>query len=424
MNPKPNRRDFLRRTAQVSAAIGAPMFVPASALGRGGATPPSERIQMGAIGIGNRGTSDLENFLANTNTHFRAVCDVKLQRRVQSKQLVDQANGNSDCAMYTDLRHLLDRSDLDAVMIATGPNWHAVGSTLAARAGKDVYCEKPCTKNISQSLELAETFRRTGRMFQAGTQRRSIPNFVYACQLARSGRLGKLHTVYAHPAGMAAEMSGWLQPQTEPDLKTVDWDLYLGPAAWRPFNALNLDGFNFEKGGGLVGGGVLEWGSHCVDLCQWANNADDTPAIKYARCENNQLVAEYPNGVKLVLREEGWIPLGSCPVRFEGDRGWVETGDSGRIVYSSPELRSESQVEVGGYPITHHVVNFVNSVKTRTPAICNADVACNSHLTCHAANIALFLNRALTFDPTTHQFVKDAEANRLLSEAQRGPWSI
>ena len=261
----------------------------------------------------------------------------------------------------------LDRDDIDAVLIATGPNWHATAAMYAARAGKDMYCEKPCTKNIAQSLALADTMRRTGRVFQAGTQRRNLPHFAFACELARTGKLGKLHTVYAHPMGMSALMSGWLPAEPEPDKEVVDWDMYLGPASWRPFNAKLLDGFNFEKGGGLVGGGVLEWGSHCVDLCQWAIGADGTAPVEYNPPKDGQIVARYANGVKLVFRETGWIPLGSCPVRFEGETGWVEAGDSGKIVLSSPELIAGRTVaEIGGYPATFHVRDFLDCVKTRS----------------------------------------------------------
>ena len=182
-----------------------------------------------------------------------------------------------------------------------------------------MYCEKPCTKNIAQSLALAETFRRTGRVFQAGTQRRNLPHFAFAVELARRGRLGKLHTVYAHAGGLGTTMSGWPAPEPEPAKEQIDWDLYLGPAAWRPFNAELLDGFNFEKGGGLTGGGCLEWGSHCVDLCQWAAGADDTSPVRYNKLENGRATAVYANGVKLVLRDDGWLPVGSCAVRFEGE---------------------------------------------------------------------------------------------------------
>jgi predicted dehydrogenase len=339
------------------------------------------------------------------------------------KKIADEKYGNNGCAQYGDFRELLDRDDIDAVLIATGPNWHATASMYAARAGKDIYCEKPCTKNIAQSLELAATMRRTGRVFQVGTQRRNLPHFAFACELARTGKLGKLHTVYAHPAGMTALMSGWLPAEPEPDKEVVDWDMYLGPAAWRPYNAKLLDGFNFEKGGGLVGGGVLEWGSHCVDLCQWAVGADGTAPVEYDPPENDRMEARYANGVKLVFRETGWIPLGSCPVRFEGDTGWVEAGDSGKLVLSSPELIAGRDVaEIDGYPATFHVRDFLNCVKTRSQPKGNSEAACYSHIACHAANIALALNRKLKYDVEKHEFVGDAHANRLRSEALREPW--
>ena len=191
----------------------------------------SERIVLGAIGIGNRGSYVLGCFLPEPGVQFVAIAEVKEERRLAVKKKADDLYGNKDCAMYRDCRELLARPDIDAVLIATGPNWHAAAATLAANAGKDMYCEKPCTKNIVESLALAETIRRTGRVFQAGTQRRSLPNFAFAVELARTGKLGKIHTLYAHPMGLKAEMSGWLPAEPEPDKEKVDWDMYLGPAA-------------------------------------------------------------------------------------------------------------------------------------------------------------------------------------------------
>jgi len=396
-----------------------------AALGKDGAVPPSERIVLGGIGIGHRGTYDLSCFLPQPDVQFVAVCDVKASRRAAVKRMADQRYGNQDCQTYRDFRDLLARDDIDAVLIATGPNWHATAAIYAARAGKDMYCEKPCTKNIAQSLALAETMRRTGRVFQAGTQRRNLPHFAFACELARTGKLGKLKAVHAHPAGMATKMSGWLPPEPMPPKEEVDWDLYLGPAAWRPFNRRLLDGFNFEKGGGLVGGGVLEWGSHCVDLCQWAAGADHTAPVEYNPPENGRVVARYANGVELVIRNDGWLPLGSCPVRFEGETGWVEAGDSGKMVLSSPALLAGRKVaEIGGYPATFHVRDFLDCVKTRSQPRANAEAACYSHIACHAANIAIFLGRKVVYDPVKHEFPGDEQANRLRSEALREPWRI
>jgi len=191
-----NRRGFLKTalTAGVVAAT-APMVVRGAVLGRDGGVSPSEQIILGGIGIGNRGRYVLSCFLPNPDVQFVAVCDVQAKRRESVKKMVDDHYGNRDCAMIQDFREVLARTDIDAVLIATGPNWHATAATMAAKAGKDVYCEKPCTKNIAQSLLLRDVFRRTGRVFQAGTQRRSLPNFMFAIDLARFGKLGKLHTL-------------------------------------------------------------------------------------------------------------------------------------------------------------------------------------------------------------------------------------
>jgi predicted dehydrogenase len=420
-----NRRGFLKTALSASAAtLVAPTIIPSSALGRDGAVAPSERIVVGGIGLGNRGTYDLGCFFEQPDVQFVAVCDIKQARREAIKKMTDKHHSNQDCRMYRDFRELLDQSDIDAVLIATGPNWHATAAMHAARAGKDIYCEKPVTKNISQSLILADTMRRTGRVFQAGTQRRNLPHFAFACELARTGKLGKLKAVHAHPAGMTAAMSGWLPPEKEPPKEVIDWDMYLGPASWRPYNAKLLDGFNFEKGGGLVGGGVLEWGSHCVDLCQWAIGDKSVP-VEYNPPRDRRITAKYADGVELVIRETDWLPLGSCPVRFEGETGWVEAGDSGKMVLSSPELLAGRTVaEIGGYPATFHVRDFLDCVKTRGQPKTNAEAACNAHIACHAANIALALDRAVKYDPKKNEFIGDEQANRLRSEALREPWRL
>jgi hypothetical protein len=222
---------------------------------------------------------------------------------------------------------------------------------------------------------------------------------------------------------LGTSTSGWAEPQEEPSKDQVDWDLYLGPSAWRPYNRKFLDGFNFEKGGGLVGGGCLEWGSHCVDLCQWANEADDTAPVEYEPV-GDRLHALYANGVKLILRNDGWLPLGSCPVRFEGETGWVETADNGDVEASSPALLTGMGAKVSGYPADFHVRNFLDCVKSRGQTRANADVACWAHIACHAANVALFLGRKLKYDPVKNEFIGDEEANRLRSEALRDPWVI
>jgi len=414
----------MKTAMSAGAAVVAPQLIPGAALGKDNSVPASERITVGGIGIGRRGGYDLGCFLQQPDVQFLAVCDIKAKRRAEVKAIADRHHGNQDCDTYRDFRDLLERDDIDAVLIATGPNWHCTASVYAARAGKDMYCEKPCTKNIVQSLTLFDTMRRTGRVFQAGTQRRNLPHFAFACELARTGKLGKLKRVHAHPAGMRAKMSGWNKPDPEPPKEEVDWDMYLGPAAWRPYNKPDMNGFHFEKGGGLVGGGVLEWGSHCVDLCQWAVGDIDAP-VEYNPPENGEIICRYADGVELVLREKGWIGLGSCPVRFEGETGWVEAGDSGKLVLSSPGLLAGRKVaEIGGYPATFHVRDFLDCVKTRNQPRTNAKAACYAHIACHGANNALFLGRQLKYDTEKHEYIGDEEANRLRSEALRSPWRI
>jgi len=417
------RRFFKAAAAAAGAVIAAPTIVSAAALGKDGAVAASDRITLGAIGIGNRGSYDLNCILWEPDVQVVAVADVRGVNRKRAKDKVDAKYGSTDCKPYIDFRELLARPDIDAVLIATGPNWHATASITAAKAGKDVYCEKPCTKNIVQSLELAAAFRRTARVFQGGMQRRNLPNFMFCVRLAQDGKLGKLTAVHAHPGGMGTSMSGWMPAEPEPAREEVDWDMYLGPAAWRPFNKRMLGGFNFEKGGGMVGGGVLEWGSHCVDLCQWANSADDTAPVEYFPAEKGRTSAMYANGVKLVIRGDGWLAgMGSCPVRFEGETGWVETGDNAEIVASSPDLLVGKGAAIRGYPANLHIRDFFNCVKSRGAPLANADVACHSHIACHATNIAMFLDRKLSYDPVKNVFIGDQQANRLRSEALRDPW--
>jgi predicted dehydrogenase len=207
----------------------------------------------------------------------------------------------------------------------------------------------------------------------------------------------------------------------------VDWDRWLGPCPWRPYNPLYVQGrwrnfFDFH------GGGILEWGSHTADLCQWANDADHTQPVEYEPEGDNKgpyfVHCRYANGVKLVLRDAGWLGLGSCSVRFEGDRGWVETGDTSKMEGSDnlrPELRPVTDYRSA---LPNHVRDFLNCIRTRSQPRAHADAACNTHIACHAAYIAFQLGRKLTWDPAKGEFLGDAEANRMRSRAMREPWRI
>lgn len=413
-----SRRRFLRSAA---AAPAAPLIVPGSVLGLNGATPPSDRITLGGIGIGRRGQTVLNDFLEQPDVQFVAVCDVRNERREEIKSLADKKYGNRDCAAYSDMFELLARPDIDAVLIATSDRWHALISIYAAKAGKDIYCEKPCSMTIAESRALADTVRRYGRIFQAGTQRRNISNFVLAVEMARSGKLGKLTTVHANTLDPRTTHD-WLPPEPEPPKQLVDWDRWLGPAPWRPYNAAYIAG-RWRGFWDLHGGGILEWGAHTVDLCQWANNADETTPVEYTP-QGNHILCRYANGVQLVMRDTGWMGLGTCSVRFEGDAGWVETGDTGKME-ASENLRSEIQLTtMPGTRALNHVRDFLDCVRSRRQPRSHEEATARAHIACHAAYIAWQLGRTLRWDPAREEFLNDDQANRMRSRAMREPWRI
>ena len=432
MRSQTTRRGFLRRSTMSAAALSLPSIVSSQVLGRDGGVAPSERVTLGVIGIGPRCTYDLKAMLGLPDVQCVAIADVQESRRSAGKRLVDEHYENQDCSLYRDFRELLDREDIDAVLIATGDRWHAPASMMAAEAGKDVYCEKPCGLTIDLCQRLDETFQRTGRVFQAGTQRRSVPNFKRAVQLARSGRLGNLHTLHAS-VYVPHIRTQWLPSESTPDPSVVDWNLWLGPAPWRPYNAKYVSGdwrgfWDFDSGARL-----LDWGAHTLDLCQWANRADDTMPIVYEPSESN-IVCHYQNGVRVVLdflkqpfgnREPHYITrVGVCPVRFEGDEGSVETGDSGEVVVK-PDALAEAlppgAKRVRGLDVTAHAREFFDCVKTRKPTVCNSSVMRRSHVACHVAALSWILGRKLTLNPAT-EVIDDVEANSLRSRQARNPW--
>jgi len=375
---------------------------------------------MGILGSGGRGTYDLGIFLQQPETQFVAVCDVRSERREAAKKIVDEQYGNKDCAQYRDMFELFSRDDIDAVLIATGDRWHTLASILAAKEGKDVYCEKPCSMTIAESRSLADGIRHYGRIYQAGTQRRNIGNFMHAVHLAHSGRLGKLNTVHANTLAPATNHD-WLPAEPELSKDIVDWERWLGPTPWRPYNSAYVAGrwrgyFDFH------GGGILEWGAHTIDLCQWACQMDQTTPVRFEP-QGSTVVAHYANGIKLVMRDSGWLGMGTCSVRFEGEDGWIETGDSGNMLLGPGPLKAEYRefTDAGTDP-TSHIREFLRCVKSRGIPAANADTAAQTHIAAHAAYIASQLGREIQFDPVKEQFLHDEEANRMRSRAYRAPW--
>jgi predicted dehydrogenase len=428
-----SRREFLKRSIAAAGTLALPMIVPASVLGRNGETAPSGRIAFGVIGIGPRMTYDLGGVLPKSDVRCVAVCDVQASRREAGKRLIDQHYGDNACILYRDFRELLDRGDIDAVMIGTGDRWHAQASILAAKAGKDIYSEKPCGLTIGLCQAVDDTMRRTHRIFQAGTQRRSLANYQAAVRLAQTGKLGKLHTLVASVYAPSIE-TAWLPGEPTPSRDVVDWDLWLGPAPWRPYNHDYVAGkwrgqWDFDSGARL-----LDWGAHTVDLCQWANSADDTMPIEYEPV-GNTIVARYANGVKLVLdclqtpfgKRPGWAKSsGTCPVRFVGEDGWVETGDSGRIEVQPASLKAEiegaARKRQPGLDVAAHTRNFFDCMRSRGKPLANSSVMRHSHIACHAAALSWLLKRKLHLDPVKEEFIGDNEANGLRSRPPRATW--
>ena len=423
------RRDFLKTAALTGTMVSAPSVMAGKVLGLDGNTAPSEKIIFGTIGVRSRGWGDLQCFLTHENIQYVANCDIRRDQRERNMDLAKQLYGDNSFKTYVDMNELLIRDDIDAVLIATGDRWHTMASITAAKHGKDVYCEKPLSLTIEESRALANAVNRYGIIYQAGTQRRNIGNFMLAAKIVQSGKLGKITEVHANTL-WPATTHDWLPAQAEPAPADVDWDKWLGPCPWRPFNQKYIDGgwrghFDFH------GGGILEWGSHTVDLCQWAAMKDDTAPVRYEPQFNEdgskggEVHAWYADGVKLVMRSSGWLGLGTCSARYVGEDGWIETGDSGRMAVSDDALRGELKYfGMPGTSPTTHIAEFIDCVKTRRNPAANANVAAQSHIASHCAYIAWQLGRAVEFDPVKEEFINDEEANRMRSRAYRDGYTL
>ena len=430
-----NRRDFLKKTLVASASVAAPHFIPSSALGRDGAVAPSERIVMGGIGIGGRGTHDLGWMIGESDVQFVAICDVRKNRREAAKNTVDGKYGNKDCAVYGDIRQFLaERNDVDAVLIATGDRWHALAATMAMRAGKDVYCEKPSCLTIAQGQMIVETARRYGRVFQTGAQRLSEPNHVFAIEMARTGRLGKIHTVYADIRYRGGSRHDWLPAEPLPPREELDWETWLGPCPWRPYNAayVNHGWYNYYD----FATDVAMWGAHTLAQALAGINMAEVSTIEFEYAgPDATMVTRLSNGVRLVLfRVDGscWEPCqfwhGACGERFDGPEGWTAAADGYSITdVSSPALLREYKKVLNEYigrtrrPM-NHVRDFFDCVKSRRLTVANPGIMFQAMSICLAADICGVLKRNLKFDLIKGEFVGDAEANRMRSRTARESW--
>jgi predicted dehydrogenase len=433
-----SRRSFLKRAGlAATAAVAAPMFVPASVLGRGGAKAPSERINMGFMGLGGQGSGHLMGgawtyvpggYVARKEVQVLAVCDVFRERREHArthcnKVYADRLNQATydGVRAYNDFREVLARPDIDAVLCAVPYHWSPVMACAAMRAGKDVYCEKPMATTVNETIELLATAKRYGRIYQAGTQQRSEygGKFRLACELVLNKRIGELKEVYAFRQPGVFFPSDLTPTESQPVPDGLDWDMWVGPLPWRPFNGMPV-----QTVPGLFAGDV-NWGPHHYDIIQWTVNPDVTAPIE-AHYENGNVRYRYSNGV--VVKSEAY------PGESVGqDGGACFVGTEGRIavdrdnIVSYPESILKEPIRPNDIRVYHsssHSGNFLECIRTRQPTICNPDVAVYTMRALFTGGMALALQRPVTFDPVKVEFVNDAEANRFCSYAKRPPWWI
>jgi predicted dehydrogenase len=425
-----NRRQFLKT---LSTALAAPMILPGSVLGLNGAVAPSNRIVFANIGIGGRARHVMPSFLAQTDLVFTAVSDCRSDRLKSAKEMIDKHYGNTDCRTYPDFRELLAQKDIDAVFIATGDRWHATASIYAARAGKDIYSEKPISMTISEGRSLVEACRRYGTIYQGGTQRRSTASYRFAIEMVRQGRIGRVHTV---------EMQVWTGPTVPHDKPTPvpagwDYDTWLGPVQWFPFVPARMAGANWNYFWDTGEGPIIGMGCHYVDQMQWALGRDHTGPVEFeGHCEwpdpvkymsETPVTAEvrcrYADGIKCVMYSRGTFK--DRYIRYIGDEGWIQVDDETNEVTAEPKtiLNLRGSAGISWTNAGDHVRNLLDSIRSRRLTICHPEAAHRAQTICQAMNIGLRLGRKLRWDPVKERFDSE-EANRMRHREPRAPWTI
>ncbi|HSW44842.1 MAG TPA: Gfo/Idh/MocA family oxidoreductase [Phycisphaerae bacterium] len=435
----PERKNLSRRAFMkgAAAAVAAPYFVPASALGKSGWLPPSERITVGFIGIGNMGGGHLRGFIDDKQLQVVAVCDVDAVKRKKSKDSVEekyatdrQAGTFKGCDEYNEFERLLERKDINAVLIATPDHWHAIIAIAAARAGKDIYCEKPLTLTIREAQAMEEAVRRYGRVFQTGSQQRSDKNFRQACELVRSGRIGKLLKVNVGVGGPSSEAYLPEQPVRE----GLDWDRWLGPAPWQPYNE--------DRGSGSYSGGwrhirdysggmMTDWGAHHFDIAQWGLGMDGSGPVEVIPPKTPPAIRQTPDpekGEGLVYKYANGVP-----VYHGGANGVLFTGTDGKVEVNRGYFRTWPD-EIGREPLgandvrlyesPGHRQDWINCIRTRQRPICDVEIGASTITVCHLGNIAYWLGRPIKWDPARQEIIGDEEASRWLDRPRRAPWHL
>jgi len=420
-----SRRGFLKSAVGVAAVAAVPTIVPARALGRG-AAPPSEQLALGMIGVGNQGTNHLNHFLGRDDARILAICDVDAKKLDAACKKVDEKYGvvkgkrQAGCTGYNEFEKLLARDDIDAVVIAVPDHWHAIVAIAACRAGKDVYCEKPLSLTIREAEEMVRAARRHGTVFQTGSQQRSASNFRFACEMVRSGRIGKLERVIVNIGDPSTEKCFPAEPVRE----GLDWDRWLGPAPWAPYNAERCSG-SYSGGWRRVrdysGGMTTDWGAHHYDIAQWGMGMDGNGPVEIVPPPE-----QYAKGIKFIYANGVVMERGECNgVMFVGTKGKVEV-NRGHLRTWPEELKDEPTRpdEVHLYRSPGHHTDWMRCVRSRRRPICDVAIGASSVTVCHLSNIAYWLNRPIKWDPAKREIIGDEEASRWLDRPKRAPWRL
>ena len=401
---KSTRRDFIKTA---SAAIAVPYIITSSALGNQDRPPASDRIVMGGIGIGNMGNGDQGAFLGRGDVQYVATCDVRTGVRENSKARIDNHYKNKDCKAYNDFRDLLGRDDIDAVHVATPDHWHAIMVIEACRNGKDVYCQKPETRTLREGPLMVAAARRYSRVVSGGSQRvlEDYKNIVNQCW---SGELGPIKSINVNVGPLSQPCN--LPAETQPD--DIDWDLWLGPAPWAPYNAARCSG-NFSTSGNswrsyidYSGGGMTDWGAHHFGGATFAVDVRElqpTEVTFHNEDGKQYLEYKYPNGITLTHNKPGKENL-----QVEGTPGEKKE--------AKPVPTYKGSGGIYG--------DFIECVKTRERPFRDIEFAVNSVAVSHLGIIAYTLQRSLKWDTKAQAFVSDEEANRYLDRARREPWQL
>ncbi len=433
MNPLLSRRAFLRNTSLVSAVAAFPSFLPSRVLGQ---TAPSKKITVGFIGTGNIAQGHLDTLLGFDDVRILAVCDVDKTHRDLAAAKVNAAYGNRDCTAYNDFRELTARADIDAVMVCTPDNWHALNAIEAMRNGKDVYVEKPLSLTIEEGRAMVAAARKYGRVAQTGTQQRSSRRFHDTAEFIRNGGMGKLSRIeILIPANNKYVGANW---KPEPVPAGLDWDLWVGPAPFQPYTRQGCH-YNFRFILDYAAGQVTNWGAHYIDIAQWALGMDESGPVEvfgdgefpttglFSTATKVDFTCRYASGVTLRCRTR-YDGISDGNVRFFGERGWVDVSRSASTA-SDPALLKEITAQSGKGAVklpssTNHHDNFLQAIRTRARPISDVEFGHRTTTVCNLGNIAMQLKRPLKWDPAAERFVDDAIANRMRSRSMRGPWSL